>query len=49
MSVMGFQKKVWMGVGGVSSIHSKFILDFLLFSDGNNIVNIRLRALKLSV
>ena len=33
----------------MSSIHSKFILDFLLFSDGNNIVNIRLRALKLCV
>ena len=28
MSVMGFQKKVWMGVGGALS---KFILDFCTF------------------
>ena len=29
MSVMGFQKKVWMGEGGVSSI--QFYLGFLQF------------------
>ena len=29
MSVKGFKKKVWMGVGGVSSI--QFVLGFLEF------------------
>ena len=29
MSVMGFPKKVWMGVGGWGELYPRFFLDFL--------------------
>ena len=31
MSVIGFQKKVWMGVGGWGELHPIFFLDFWNF------------------
>ena len=31
MSVMGFQKKVWMGVGGWGELYPSFFLIFLIF------------------